>query len=204
MLARLNAVLGRPAAQPLDGVRVLSWIGSKIPGGSDARLHSELLRAGYFHASALHAFVALRLLLAFAAFCAVLLHAAAWTAQTFLLATFAAFFVSRLTVILLKLSADRRERRIRRELPPLVDVLMMVLNSGISIDQSLRYVTGMIGQTSPATSAVLKRYVADIDSGMPFETAFERMGQRFAINEGYDLANLIKQSLLQGGEILAS
>jgi tight adherence protein C len=107
-------------------------------------------------------------------------------------------------VILLKLKAERRERLLRRELPSVVDLLMMVLNSGISIDQSLRYVTGMLGQTAPLSTLVLKRYVADIDSGMPFEVAFERMGQRFGINEGYDLASLVKQSLLQGGEIMAS
>jgi pilus assembly protein TadC len=81
---------------------------------------------------------------------------------------------------------------------------MMVLNSGISIDQSLRYVTGMLERTAPLTTIVLKRYVADIDSGMSFEVAFERMGQRFGISEGYDLAHMIKQSLLQGGEIMAS
>jgi hypothetical protein len=62
----------------------------------------------------------------------------------------------------------------------------------------------MLGRTAPLNSIVLDRYVADIDSGMSFEAAFERMGQRFGMNEGYDLAHLIKQSLLQGGEIVAS
>jgi len=137
-------------------------------------------------------------------FCTVLLYAPSIETTTLILAVFSAFVASRLFVSLIKLKAERRERQLRRELPPFVDILMMVLSSGISIDQSLRYVTGMLGQTAPLVTVVLKRYVADIDSGMAFETAFDRLGQRLGINEGYDLANLIKQSLLQGGEIMAS
>ncbi|HTT96776.1 MAG TPA: type II secretion system F family protein [Rhizomicrobium sp.] len=205
LLVRLQGILGvEPDESPFAATRVLQWIGSRIPGASDESLQTALAKAGFFQPSALPIFVALRLVCTIGAFFVVLLKAASIEAATLMLAVFLAFFCSRVFVILLKAKAERRERLLRRELPSVVDLLLMVLNSGISIDQSLRYVAGMLGQTAPLSTIVLKRYVADIDSGMPFDAAFERMGQRFAINEGYDLAHLIKQSLLQGGEIMAS
>jgi tight adherence protein C len=205
LLVRLHGVLGADVPEsPFAAANVLKWIGIRIPGASDKTLQSVLAKAGYLQPSAVHIFVALRLVCTVGAFFAVLLKSTSHNATTLILAVFSAFFCSRVFVILLKMKAERRERLLRRELPSVVDLLMMVLNSGISIDQSLRYVAGMLEQTAPLCTIVLKRYVADIDSGTPFESAFERMGQRFGINEGYDLAYLIKQSLLQGGEIISS
>jgi tight adherence protein C len=205
LLVRLQGVVGTETAESsFAPAHILQWIGSRIPGASDESLQAALAKAGFFQPSALHIFVALRLAGTVAVFFAVLLNASTVGATTLILAVFFAFFCSRVFVILLKRKAEGRERHLRRELPSVVDLLVMVLNSGISIDQSLRYVAGMLGRTAPLNSIVLDRYVADIDSGMSFEAAFERMGQRFGMNEGYDLAHLIKQSLLQGGEIVAS
>lgn len=205
LLVRLHGILGAEEAQgPFAAARVLQWIGARIPGASDATLQTALAKAGFFQPSALHYFIALRLIGTIGVFLLVLLNAKTFEATTLILAAFLAFFCSRAFVILLKAKAERRERLLRRELPSVVDLLMMVLNSGISIDQSLRYVADMLERTAPLSTMVLQRYVADIDSGVPFESAFERMGQRFGINEGFDLAHLIKQSLLQGGEIMAS
>ncbi len=55
----------------------------------------------------------------------------------------------------------------------------------------------MLERAAPQTAIVLNCYVADIDNGMPYETAFERMGQRLGVDEGYDLASLIKHALLE-------
>ncbi len=205
LLARLQGILGAEVVESqFVASQTLQWIGSKIPGASDEGVQIALAKAGFFQSSASHIFVALRLIATIVVFLSIVLTAHTIGATTLILAAFLAFFCSRAFVILLKLRAERRERLLRRELPSVVDLLMMVLNSGISIDQSLRYVAGMLEQTAPLSASVLERYVFDIDSAIPFESAFERMGQRFGINEGYDLAHLIRQSLLQGGEIVAS
>jgi tight adherence protein C len=207
MLLRLRQVAGDPsAATPRGGFSAgLLWLGAHFPGASDGTLRAALVRAGYFHPSALPVFIALRLLCTGAVLAFILLQGRHEDqAQTILLAIGAAFLCSRLFVILLKVKTEARQRAIRSELPPVVDVLLMVLNSGVSIDQCLRYVTGMLELTAPHTSVVFKQYIADIGNGMPYEAAFERMGQRLAIEEGYDLASLIKHALLQGGEIMAS
>ncbi len=205
-LARLRTVMGDLGAAPPPNslLRLLQWLGANLPGASDESLRNALAGAGYFPHAALPVFVAARLAATIGTFAAVLMHDGAGGSTGILLAVFAAFFVSRLFVILLKLAAEARLHAVRRELPPLVDILLMVLNSGVSIDQCLRYVTGLLERTAPLTSQVFKRYVADVDSGMPYEAAFERMGQRLGIDEGYDLANLIKQALLQGGEIMTA
>lgn len=39
-------------------------------------------------------------------------------------------------------------------------------------------VAGMLEHTAPLTGQVLRRYAADVDSGVPYDLAFERMGQR--------------------------
>jgi tight adherence protein C len=203
-LARLRAVMGQEAPAQNALLRFLDRLGARIPGAFDEGLRNMLAGAGYFQRSALPIFLALRLIATVMVFFVVLLRDGVISPEIFLLAVFSAFFTSRLFVILLKLAAEARQRAVRRELPPLVDILLMVLNSGVSIDQCLRYVTGLLERAAPRTCLVFKRYVADVDSGVPYETAFERMGQRLGIDEGYDLANLIKQALLQGGEIMAS
>ena len=206
-LLRLRAVMGETlaTASPQTGLlHVLQRLGSNIPGASDESLRRALAGAGYFQHAALPVFAAVRLLCTGMVLFLALLHGDAADPATLMLAVFLAFFCSRLFVILLKLAAETRQRAVRRELPPVVDVLLMVLNSGVSIDQCLRYVTGLLERTAPITSIVFKRYIADVDSGMSYETAFERMGQRLGVDEGYDLASLIKQALLQGGEIMTS
>ncbi len=105
----------------------------------------------------------------------------------------------------LKLKAEARQQDIRRELPPVIDVLLMVLNSG----SQHRPVPALCHDTAEERGSTGKPGAvgatsADVDNGMSYEAAFERMGQRLGIDEGYDLASLIRQALLQGGDITAA
>jgi len=204
LLLRLHAALGNGSgsAPLLHGpIELLQSLGRHLPGAADQELRKELMRAGYFQRTAAPVFASLRVLLTAGIFLLVLLLKGAAPASL-LFAGFAALLFHRLIRIALKMQAETRAKQLRSELPPVVDVLLMVLNSGVSIDQCLRHVTGLLEKTAPLTGAVLKRYVGDIDSGVPFETAFERFGQRLGMDEGHDLAALISQALLQGGEIL--
>jgi tight adherence protein C len=202
-MRRLRHVMGRTErGTPPAFWRSLQWLGARIPGAGDDTLQRTLIQAGYSQPGAVPVFVAGRLLGTAALFIFLLLRPGTMaSAGGILLALFFTFLLSRLFVIVLKLKAEARQQEIRRELPPVIDVLLMVLNSGVSIDQCLRYVTTLLEDAAPRVSQVLRRYVADVDNGMSYETAFERMGQRLGIDEGYDLASLIRQALLQGGEI---
>jgi tight adherence protein C len=71
----------------------------------------------------------------------------------------------------------------------------------VSIDQALRHVAGQIDQTSPVTAAQLKIYLSEIDEGLPYDQALDRLAQRLGISEGRDFAGLLKLNLFQGGEL---
>lgn len=206
IMRRLRHMMGRTERAALPAFwRGLQWLGARIPGAGDDTLQRILNQAGYSHPRAVPIFVAGRLLGTAALFVFLLLRPGTMaSASGILLALFFTFLLSRLFVIVLKLKAEARQQDIRRELPPVIDVLLMVLNSGVSIDQCLRYVATLLEGAAPRVSQVLQRYVADVDNGMSYEAAFERMGQRLGIDEGYDLASLVRQALLQGGDITAA
>lgn len=203
-LRRLRHVMGRTDGTLAAHVaHRLQWFEQHIPGANDAKLRLTVLQAGYFQRGAAAIFAVSRLLVVVILAVFLFLRSGPPTVNAILLDLFLIFFTYRLFLIGLKLKAEARQQRIRRELPATIDILLMVLNSGVSIDQCLRYSTSFLEQTAPRCSQVLQRYVADVDNGMSYEAAFDRMGQRFGIMEGYDLVGLIRQGLLQGGEITA-
>jgi tight adherence protein C len=117
------------------------------------------------------------------------------------IAVFSGVSVYRSFEIGLRWRIGGREREIRRELPYVLDLVLMVLDSGVSIDQALRHVAGQIDQTSPVTAAQLKIYLSEIDEGLPYDQALDRLAQRLGISEGRDFAGLLKLNLFQGGEL---
>ena len=186
-------------------LRFLEQAGRRIEG---ARVNKELralvLRAGFFQASAIYVFVALRYLVALAVALLILIFrygADGITPVDLFLALFFGYLFYRYALIGLKVYADRRANIIRRELPPVLDIMLMALDAGVSIDQCMRYVASVVTGTARVTSEVLRRHIADIDAGMPYDAALDRLGQRLGLDEGQDLAATIKQALFQGGEL---
>lgn len=186
-------------------LRFLERAGRRIEG---ARVNRELralvLRAGFFQSSAVYIFVSLRYLVALAIALLILVFrfgADGTTPVDLLLALFFGYLFYHYALIGLKVYADRRANIIRRELPPVLDIMLMALDAGVSIDQCMRYVAAVVSGTAPVTSEVLRRHVADIDAGMPYDAALDRLGQRLGLDEGQDFAATIKQALFQGGEL---
>lgn len=206
-LKRLRLVLGY---EPKDGAYAIGetiarFSGKKLAFASDDTLRNTLNRAGYTQPMALPAFVFLRLVaIGAVVVLALYVNTDKAAATQWAIAAFSAFACSRLFIGFLKVRANSRQQRVRRELPSVIDLLLMVLNSGASIDQSLRYVGGIADATAPLVASNLRQCQTDVDNGVPYDLAFERFGQRLAIEEGYDLAALIKQGLLQGGEVVGA
>jgi tight adherence protein C len=111
------------------------------------------------------------------------------------------FAVYRGAATLLKLRAEQRRREIRRELPYVLDLLLMVLESGVSIDQALQHTAAQLGRTAPVSGEILSRTIAEIEDGTPYDKALDRLAGRLAVSEGRDFAGLLKQNLFQGGEL---
>ena len=186
-------------------LHLLERIGRRLEGaGANQELKTLVLRAGFFQPSMLHIFVALRYLVALTVGVLVVASRAGATGISpidVLLGLFFGYLFYRYALIALKLYADRRANNIRRELPPVLDIMLMALDAGVSIDQCMRYVASVAVRTAPVTSDVLRRHIADIDGGMPYDAALDRLGMRLGIDEGQDFASTIKQALFQGGEL---
>jgi tight adherence protein C len=201
----LAAPVGRNgtwSGRAMDGLeRAGRLLAPKAQGSEVQRL---LLQAGCFAPSAPYVFAALRVALATTLGAGAFLlrrHGEGAGPSGAAQAAMVMWFGYRLSVTGLKIAAERRARIIRRELPHAIDVVLLVLDSGVSIDQSLRYAAGALRRTAPAAAAILARYVADIETGLAYDIALDRMGNRFGIEEGLDLASLVKQALFQGGEL---
>lgn len=162
-----------------------------------------LTKAGFFRPAALYIFVVVRVAFAIA----MSLIFLAWFGITSINLGIGIILLAlsyRYALIAVKYLGERRATRVQRELPSVLDIILMVLDSGVSIDQCLHYVAGVIRGSAPTTAVVFARHVADLDSGVPYDVALDKLGQRLAVDEGVDFANLLKQAIFHGGELSVS
>lgn len=188
------------------GIGALESLGRKITSTQSLKeLQDLLLQAGLSNPAAPYIFAGLRLAATLVVFGAALLptylRQGTVGAKDAGLSVFAAFIVYRACTILLKVRTEVRRREIRRELPYVLDLVLMVLDSGVSIDQALQHVGAHIGRVAPICGGLLSRYNADTADGIPYDLSLDRLAQRLAIPEGRDFAGLLKQNLYQGGEL---
>lgn len=97
--------------------------------------------------------------------------------------------------------AKSRERAITAEFPFLLDILLMMLESGISLDQCFRVIARDEEGTVPQLNRALVILVRDLDRGMDYETGLTRWAQRIGVPGSKDLAALFLQGLFQGVEL---
>lgn len=110
----------------------------------------------------------------------------------------AAFLLARLV---LHMSSARRERRIRAELPFTLDIIVMMVESGASLDQCFRSFAGSEGRAAPLVQLATKALVEDIQRGMPYDLALSRWADRLGVEGARELATVLRQALNQGTEL---
>lgn len=192
---------GAPAGR--TGWNVLETI--LTTGASDRREAAELLHAaGYFDPARVAWYAIARAAGSVLAGCAMALGMAmagksgpalAWYAAG---GAAAAFLVAK---IVLRSMGASGTRRLNREMPFLLDMLLLLLESGISLDQCFRYIVqGHIGGME-RMQRVMAALVDDLQKGMGYEQALDRWADRLAVSGARDLAGLFKQTLLYGTEI---
>jgi tight adherence protein C len=187
---------------------VIAALGKVLIGDAKDReeIEASLRAAGYDSPYAPLVFAWARLLLAAGAGLAtalvlVLLHRwhgwgpfAAWAA-------FGGSYV--VSKPLVRWNAARRERRVTAELPLFLDMLTMMLESGVSLDQALRMVASEAG-AAPMIRAVTTLLAADLQRGMPHEQAYDRWADRLGVQGGRELAALFKRALAHGSGLSAA
>jgi len=99
------------------------------------------------------------------------------------------------------LLAARRAQAIMAEFPFLLDLMLMMLESGISLDQCFRSIARDESIAVPHHARLIAMLVADLDRGMRYELALDRWAARVAVNGAKELAALFRQALFQGIEL---
>jgi tight adherence protein C len=99
---------------------------------------------------------------------------------------------------LLSMSVARRKRRISGELPFTLDVFVMMLESGVSIDHCFRAFAQSEGRAAPRVQEAVEALVRDLERGVAYEAALARWGDRLGVAGARELAAVIQQSLAHG------
>lgn len=199
-----NLVEMMPAGQAESRRRLVSRLfGALVTETARRQLSPLLYAAGIYHSDGLCLFQTGRLSLAASAAVATAGYVL-WTGEPpQMLAT--ALATGALAYLLprwmLNMRAVARQARIRKEMSFLADLMALVLESGLSLDQCLRYVAGASERTSPCVRQTFKLLTDDINNGLPYETAIERWGERLGIPEGREIGGVFRQSLLYGSEL---
>jgi tight adherence protein C len=168
-------------------------------------IEARLRTAGYFDPGAVDAFVWLRVAaatmmgIATFAICVSLIGSV-------LKSIFPTFAMTGLTYIgakyVLQMRAGSRERVLTAEFPFLLDLMLMMLESGVSLDQCFRGIAREERVAVPHHAPLIEMLVEDIDRGQDYQVAFERWASRVHLNGARELAALFRQSLFQGMELV--
>lgn len=174
-------------------------------GRDQTEIERHLRSAGMFEANAVAQFVWIRLAITVAAALGTLALAFLVSSNVTinLLLTFiaggAAYIGSKLA---LQARAAKRERRLTAEFPFLLDLILMMLESGISLDQCFRTIAGEEQVAVPEHSRLIGTLVADLDRGLDYQLAFDRWAGRVGLMGARELASLFRQSLFKGMELV--
>lgn len=172
------------------------------PRGSDRNeVERDLRVAGYTDPGAAAAFGMLRLAgaaVAGAMSALTLWLSGNWTGSRPLLAVAAAGFAFVGAKLTLRSLAHRRMRRVNDELPFVLDLMTMLLESGVSLDQCFRTLAGPEGSAAPCVRQTMKLLVDDLQHGMPYPAALQRWADSLGVDGARELSGLFRQSLFQG------
>jgi len=115
------------------------------------------------------------------------------------------FLAPAITYILIKrllsVLASERQRQLVAEFPFLLDLMLMMLESGVSLDQCLHAIARDETASVPHLNQTLRALVEDLDRGMGYEQALTRWATRAGTPGARELAALFVQALFQGIEL---
>ena len=200
--ARLSRLAPSTSAQAKTAIRLPTIFGAE--GRNRSSLERQLQLAGYQEPRAVNRFLWLRLAgTILAALLAALLCRIAWgeflsRPMLIVIAAGLAFVGARQ---MLNLLASARARKITAEFPFLLDLMLMMLESGVSLDQCFRSIARDEQVAVPHHGELIGLLVSDLDRGMRYELALDRWAARVAVSGAKELASLFRQAMFQGIEL---
>lgn len=203
-LGPIDAKAGVPRARGGGVARLGDWLAARVPAelGDDRVLASRLVRAGIEREEAPLLLAVARvglaagvpLLALWVAPAATPLQRALWLGLSVMVALLAPFaFLDRLTA--------ERQRQLRLALPDTLDLLVVCVEAGVSIDAALQRVARELAPVHPALAGELAVMNRRIAAGMPREAALQGLYVRTGVEELRTLAAHMVQAERWGTSI---
>lgn len=173
--------------RPSIGTRLSEWIASRMPGAAKTDDHTvaeRLVLAGFDAPEAQAMFNASR------AACAVVVPLLAWALAPNDGGTLPLIFgamalmvaVVAPTAVLDRL-IERRRHRIRRGVPDALDLLVVCVEAGVSLDAALLRVSRDLASIHPELCFELGQVVRKVSAGIPRDRALQQLPKRTGVEE---------------------
>lgn len=200
---------GMAEVGPSGNAAAKSLLATILLGGGEAKAEIEryLAAAGYLSADGALIFGLLRIGTTAGTFIALYTTLALRNSSSTInwaVPIAAASLVFLASKVVVKMSSARRCRKIAAELPFTLDIFVMMVESGASLDQCFRAFATSEGRAAPIVRLSVVELVDDIQRGMPYDQALARWADRLGVPGARELAGVLRQALNQGTELAAT
>ena len=196
-------ILLRPQ-QPTLGERLSKWVAARMPESWAAKgdIASTLVHAGFDGGTAPAVYAAIRVAVAVAPPLLAFIFMPRGKLLLFLGSVILAAFIGLAAPpAVVQNLARRRQHKIRRSLPDSLDLLVVCVEAGVSLDAAILRVAREMGQGHPILSSELMIVNRRINAGIPREQAMHGLWLRTGVEELRALAANMIQSEKWGTSI---
>lgn len=168
-------------------------------------LKDRIIRAGLYKPDAIAAFTLIRLVLAAIPIAlAFVASSSGWLPRTnaLLIGTMAAIAGTLLPGFWLDHLARARQTKLRRSLPDVLDVMVVCLEGGLSLQAALSRVGRELGAAHPLLAHELGIVEREIELGRSTGHAMRQFAQRFDLEELRSLSSVISQTERYGASVV--
>jgi tight adherence protein C len=174
-----------------------------VEGSVRTKLRRELIRAGFFRVDAIKYYIFARVA------SVVLLGVVALFAAQFLSNWYLKLGLAAVLILLALLGPDayiaRRKRLLHRgyriAFPDMLDLLVVCIDAGLSLDAALGRISGEVGQQNRYLGANLQIMGAEMRAGRSTIDALASLADRLGLDEARSLAAMLRQSIELGTDV---
>lgn len=192
--------------------RLLQFIeerGLSLSDSNESQIARRLAAAGFTHPAATRAYTLIRLVLAIS-LPALILAALFVTGRypglftTYLIASAAGLFGLYLPNLFVSAKADRRRQALVNGFPDALDLLLVCVEAGLSLDLAFDRVGREMVAAHPLVAELFADVVTQLRAGRSREETLERMGEKAGVDEIRSFATLLVQSSQLGVSVALS
>jgi tight adherence protein C len=169
-----------------------------------SEMRKDLIKAGYRHPQAPAVYLGLRILAAFGLALPFVLYMTihgrlnpATLAIAFALVIFGFFLVSKILAVKIR----HRQERLDRSLPDIIDLFVISMEAGLSLNAALQRVSEEIQGVYRDFADELHITAGELRAGIPWDEAFDNLGKRTDVQSIRSMVGLMIQSNKLGASI---